>query len=338
VLGHSAAWCDVLKKATQVAATEATTLLQGESGTGKEVVARFIHRNSPRKHGPFVAINCAALPETLLESELFGYERGAFTGANLAKPGQIELAAGGVLFLDEVSEMSPSAQAKFLRVLQEREFQRLGGTRPVKANVRVIAATNRDLCEAVEDGTFRQDLYYRLEVFDIQLPPLRERRADIPVRRAWSDPHPRVLWDGASTIGESSCVSCGHCVSVCPCNALMEKSMLGHAGFFTGLPKTTLSGMIDVVKSVEPETGYGAILKLSEAESHMRESRIRRTKTVSTYCGVGCSFNIWTKDRHILKVEALDGPTNGISTCVKGKFGWDFVNRFAEIKAQHGPV
>ena len=183
----------------------------------------------------------------------------------------------------------------------------------------------------------------------------------------WEDPHPRVLWDGGSTIGESSCVSCGHCISVCPCNALMEKSMLGHAGFFTALPKTALSGMIDVVKGVEPETGYGAILKLSEAESHMRELRIRRTKTVCTYCGVGCSFNVWTKDRHILKVQPLDGPTNGISTCVKGKFGWDFVNsadrltrplireggkfreaswdealdlvarKFAEIKAKNGP-
>jgi formate dehydrogenase major subunit len=183
----------------------------------------------------------------------------------------------------------------------------------------------------------------------------------------WEDPHPRVLWDGGSTIGESSCVSCGHCISVCPCNALMEKSMLGHAGFFTALPKTALSGMIDMVKGVEPETGYGAILKLSEAESHMRELRIRRTKTVCTYCGVGCSFNVWTKDRHILKVQPLDGPTNGISTCVKGKFGWDFVNsadrltrplireggkfreaswdealdlvarKFAEIKAKNGP-
>ena len=142
----------------------------------------------------------------------------------------------------------------------------------------------------------------------------------------WEDPHPRVLWDGGSTIGESSYVSCGHCVTVCPCNALMEKSMLGHAGFLTALPKTTLGGMIDVVKGVEPETGYGAILKLSEAESHMRELRIRRTKTVCTYCGVGCSFDVWTKDRHILKVEPLDGPTNGISTCIKGKFGWDFVN------------
>jgi len=142
----------------------------------------------------------------------------------------------------------------------------------------------------------------------------------------WEDPHPRVLWDGGSTIGESSCVSCGHCVTVCPCNALMEKSMLGHAGFLTGLPKPSLNGMIDVVKGIEPDVGYGAILKLSEAESHMRESRVRRTKTVCTYCGVGCSFNIWTKDRHILKVEPLEGPANGISTCVKGKFAWDYVN------------
>ena len=134
---------------------------------------------SARGQGPFVALNCAALPEQLLESELFGYERGAFTSAQQAKPGQIELAAGGVLFLDEVSEMSLAAQAKFLRVLQEREFQRLGGTRMQKANIRVIAASNRDLRKAVERGTFREDLFYRLQVFDINIAPLRERRADI---------------------------------------------------------------------------------------------------------------------------------------------------------------
>ena len=180
VFGVSDAWHDVLKRATRVAATEATTCLQGESGTGKEVVARFIHGRSPRRRGPFVAINCAALPEQLFESELFGFERGAFTGAQQAKPGLIELASGGVLFLDEVTEMTPAAQAKFLRVLQEREFVRLGGSRPVRANVRVIAATNRDLHDAVARGQFRDDLYYRLNVFDIHIPPLRQRRADIP--------------------------------------------------------------------------------------------------------------------------------------------------------------
>jgi formate dehydrogenase major subunit len=183
----------------------------------------------------------------------------------------------------------------------------------------------------------------------------------------WEDPHPRVLWDGGANIGESSCVSCGHCVTVCPCNALMEKSMLGHAGFFTALPKPALNGMVDLVKGIEPQTGFAPILKVSEAEAAMRESRIRRTKTVCTYCGVGCSFEMWTKDRQILKVEPLDGPANGISTCVKGKFGWDFVNsadrltkplireagrfreaswdealdliarKFSEIKAESGP-
>jgi two-component system NtrC family response regulator len=179
VLGGSPEWQLVLKHAAQVAETNTTVLLTGESGTGKEVVARFVHGASPRKEAPFVALNCAALPEQLLESELFGHERGAFTGALNAKPGQIELAAGGVLFLDEVTEMSLSAQSKFLRVLQEREFQRLGGTRTLKANVRVIAATNRDLRQAVERGVFREDLYFRLNVFGIRLPPLRERRGDI---------------------------------------------------------------------------------------------------------------------------------------------------------------
>lgn len=142
----------------------------------------------------------------------------------------------------------------------------------------------------------------------------------------WEDSHPRVLWDGGSTIGESSCVSCGHCVTVCPCNALMETSMLGHAGFLTGLPKPALDGMIELVKAVEPETGFDPIMRISDAEEAMRESRIRRTKTVCTYCGVGCSFDVWSKDRHILKIEPFEGPVNGVSTCVKGKFAWDHIN------------
>jgi transcriptional regulator with GAF, ATPase, and Fis domain len=179
VVGESPQWHHVLTQATQVAATETTVLLLGESGTGKEVVARFLHRGSSRKQGPFIALNCAALPEQLLEAELFGYERGAYTGATQSKPGQLEQAAGGTLFLDEVAEMSPSAQAKFLRVLQEREFQRLGGTRVLRTDARVIAATNRDLPRAIAGGQFREDLYYRLNVFAIRLPPLRDRRDDI---------------------------------------------------------------------------------------------------------------------------------------------------------------
>jgi two-component system, NtrC family, response regulator AtoC len=180
-IGSSPAWQGVLAAAVRVATTEATVFLQGESGTGKEVVARLIHQASPRKHGPFVAINCAALPEQLLESELFGYERGAFTGAQQSKAGHIELAARGVLFLDEVSEMSLAAQVKLLRFVQEREYQRLGGTRLQKADVRIIAASNRDLGDAVERGTFREDLLYRLQVFDILLPPLRDRLSDVPL-------------------------------------------------------------------------------------------------------------------------------------------------------------
>jgi DNA-binding NtrC family response regulator len=193
-VGESAEWRQVLRKAAQVAATDTTVLITGESGTGKEIVARFIHAVSARKDGPFVALNCAALPEQLLESELFGHEKGAFTNAHQAKPGQVELAAGGVLFLDEVGEMSKAAQAKLLRVLQEREFQRVGGTRTLKADIRVVAATNRDLRKAVQRGEFREDLLYRLEVFDIHIAPLRERRADIvPLTDA-------LLKDVASTL------------------------------------------------------------------------------------------------------------------------------------------
>ena len=142
----------------------------------------------------------------------------------------------------------------------------------------------------------------------------------------WELDSPRVLWDGGMQIGGSSCVSCGHCITVCPCNALMEKSMLGEAGYMTALPKEALEKMIDVVKAIEPEMGYGAIMEVSQTESKMREERIKKTKTVCTYCGVGCSYDVWTKGRKILKIEPLHGETNAISTCVKGKFGWDYVN------------
>jgi transcriptional regulator with GAF, ATPase, and Fis domain len=169
----------VLGRAMKVAPTDTTVLVTGESGTGKEVVARLIHNESRRNNGPLVALNCAALPETLLESELFGHERGAFTGALSARPGRIEQAARGTLFLDEVGEMTPAAQAKLLRVLEEREFQRVGGVRTLKADVRIIAATNRDLRKAIAAGQFREDLYYRLVVFEIPIEPLRKRAEDV---------------------------------------------------------------------------------------------------------------------------------------------------------------
>ncbi len=179
IVGASPAWRAVLVHASKVAPTETTVLLTGDSGTGKEVVARAVHRASVRSAGPFVALNCAALPEQLLESELFGYEKGAFTGAYASRPGRLEQAAEGTLFLDEVGETSPFVQAKLLRVLEAREFQRLGGAKVLQADVRLVAATNRDLHAAIARGDFREDLFYRLSVFEIHLPPLRDRPEDI---------------------------------------------------------------------------------------------------------------------------------------------------------------
>jgi Nif-specific regulatory protein len=180
MVGDSEAIRAVHQFIARVAGAGSTVLIGGESGTGKELVARAIHRTSPRASHPFVAINCAALTESLLESELFGHERGAFTGAVGLKKGKFEVADGGTLFLDEVGELAPALQAKLLRVLQHQEFERVGGTRPVRADVRIIAATNRDLNAAVRDKSFRQDLYFRLNVISLEMPPLRERREDIP--------------------------------------------------------------------------------------------------------------------------------------------------------------
>ncbi len=165
----------------KVARADSTVLIDGESGTGKELVARALHRNGERSNRPFMAINCAAIPESLLESDLFGHERGAFTGASTQKKGRLEVADGGVVFLDEIGELVPALQVKLLRVLQEREFERVGGTHPIKVDIRLIAATNRDLAEAVRQGQFRQDLYYRLAVVKLTMPPLRDRKEDIPM-------------------------------------------------------------------------------------------------------------------------------------------------------------
>ncbi|NIP99202.1 MAG: PAS domain S-box protein, partial [Nitrospinaceae bacterium] len=181
ILGRSPGILNALKLTGEVAHRNTTVLIQGESGTGKELLARAIHFNSPRSSKPFVAINCSAFPDTLIESELFGYEKGAFTGAEKYKPGKVQLAHGGTLFLDEVTEMSPPAQAKLLRVIQEKEFEPLGGIKKLKADLRIIAATNKELEQQVTQGNFREDLFYRLYVYPITIPPLRDRPEDIPV-------------------------------------------------------------------------------------------------------------------------------------------------------------
>jgi two-component system response regulator HydG len=181
MVGSAPTFRAALDTLRQVAPTSATVLLLGESGTGKELAARLLHDLSPRSGAPFVPVNCAAIPETILESELFGYERGAFTGATQRKEGRFQRAHGGTLFLDEVGDMSPGVQAKLLRVLQDGVVERLGGTQPIQVDVRIVAATNRDLAAEVRAGRFREDLFYRLDVVAVRLPPLRERREDVPL-------------------------------------------------------------------------------------------------------------------------------------------------------------
>ena len=180
IIGQSSALTSALSKVEKVAPTDSTVLIQGETGTGKELIARAIHSRSSRSDKPLIKVNCAAIPSGLVESELFGHERGAFTGAIAKRIGRFELANGGTIFLDEIGELPADAQAKLLRILQEREFERVGGTALIKADVRVIVATNRDLLKGVKDKTYREDLYYRLNVFPIELPPLRNRAGDIP--------------------------------------------------------------------------------------------------------------------------------------------------------------
>jgi len=181
IIGESITMRGLLSMIKKVAPTDSTVLVLGESGTGKELVASSIHDNSERNDQPFIKLNCAAIPEELLESELFGHEKGAFTGATKFKPGKFDMASGGTIFLDEIGDMPFSLQAKVLRILQEQEFYRVGGSRTIKVNVRIIASTNKNLEKMVQDGTFREDLFYRLNVFTLHLPPLRERKEDIPL-------------------------------------------------------------------------------------------------------------------------------------------------------------
>ena len=190
IVAESQSLLELLRSAARIACSKGTVLLTGESGTGKERIAHYIHQGSPRSEGPFVRVNCAALSETLLESELFGHERGSFTGAHKMRPGRFELADGGTLLLDEIGEITASMQAKLLRVLQEEEFERVGGQTTLRVDVRVIAATNKDLAEEVAAGRFREDLYYRLHVLPLEIPPLRQRRDDIiPLAKHFAEHH-----------------------------------------------------------------------------------------------------------------------------------------------------
>ena len=181
IVGQTPSWTQLLEVVRRAAPTPATVLILGESGTGKELIARAVHQLSPRRAAPLVAVNCAALPESLVEAELFGFERGAFTGATMRRAGRFERAQGGTLFLDEIGELVPAVQVKLLRALQHREFERIGGTETLHADVRVVAATNRDLAAEMRGGRFREDLFYRLNVLTLVVPPLRERREDVPL-------------------------------------------------------------------------------------------------------------------------------------------------------------
>jgi two-component system response regulator HydG len=275
IIGTSEPMRRVFEAIALVAPTEATVIILGESGTGKELVAQAIHANSPRRDGPLITVNCAALPETLLESELFGHERGAFTGATERRLGRFELAHGGTIFLDEIGELTPAAQARLLRVLQAQEFERVGGSKTLKVEVRVIAATNKDLEGAVRAGRFREDLLYRLQVFPLTMPPLRERRDDIPFLvehflRRYAERHrrrlrgltPRALdlfmrYDWAGNVRELE-------------HTIERAVILTRGEYITPeeLPPTirALSGDPDAITPQEPPVPVGLTLKEVERE------------------------------------------------------------------------
>jgi Nif-specific regulatory protein len=282
ILGRAPALQEALARAAKVAPAETTVLLTGESGTGKELVARAIHHASPRAEGPYVAINCAALPETLVDSELFGHEKGAFTGADKQKPGRFELAAGGTLFLDEVAELPPAIQAKLLRVLQEREFQRVGGTKTLRADVRLLTATNRDLSRAVAEGKFREDLYYRLNVFRVHLPALRERGDDVLLLAD------HFVGELVSKLGRGSSGLSGDAQELLRsypwpgnirelANAVERALILAEGGLLTGA-HFGLDGVSDLKMATDRASERSALVALADMEARAIRAALERTK------------------------------------------------------------
>jgi len=269
IVGRSAALQQVLREVEVVAPTDAGVMIQGETGTGKELIAQAIHNRSTRRNQAFIKVNCAAIPSGLLESELFGHEKGAFTGAIMRKPGRFELADKGTLFLDEVGDIPLELQAKLLRVLQEHEFERLGSTRTQQVDVRVIAATHRDLKQMVEEGTFRSDLYYRLHVFPLTVPPLRDRREDIPlIVRHFVDKYARRMNRRIETIPART-MDVFHNYSW-PGNVRELQNFVERAVILS--PGSALRGPLDELKTT---TTPGAATNLSTLEEMEREHVLR---------------------------------------------------------------
>ncbi|HUG36229.1 MAG TPA: sigma-54 dependent transcriptional regulator, partial [Candidatus Limnocylindrales bacterium] len=297
IIGVSPTFRRMMRLVDQVANSSATVLVHGESGTGKELVARAIHERSARRTGPFVAVNCAALPETLLESELFGYEKGAFTGAASRKEGRFELADGGTLFLDEVADLSPVTQPKILRVLQEGEFERVGGTKTIRADVRIVAASNQELAGLVKEKRFREDLYYRLNVIAITAPPLRERREDVTVLaqhflRVYAAKNNRKL-DGLSDEALGCLEAYGWPGNVRELENVIERAVVlarGSRVEVADLPDSIAERpvMLDRTSPAEgtPDSGGGADgffrirvgTSLAEVEARLLEETLRLTK------------------------------------------------------------
>ncbi len=306
LLGNSPAMQSLRSLIRKVARTQATVLIQGESGTGKELVARALYRESARANAPFIKVNCAAIPENLIESEFFGHERGAFTGAMTKREGRFELAHGGTILLDEISEVSPSVQAKLLRVLQERELERVGGNRTIKVDVRVIATTNRDLEQSVEKKEFRQDLFFRLNVVPIPVPPLRDRFEDVPQlaeefmrrfnrkhgvhARGFTDEAVQVLkhheWPGnvreLQNVIERAVILCGD-------NGMLEPDHLG-----LGASAQPASASLVVSCSIEPAKAAGAFPTLEELEKHHIFAALDRCKGNRTHAAKMLNVSIRT--------------------------------------------